>query len=134
MLYTPNDNLNTRELIRNEKVPEFHKDFLKRVQAVTWDRVFLETKHTSMSAGDNQKLKYEPLVGLGPPGTEKGDEVCILFGCSVPVILRHIRLENGDNYYKFIGEAFIYGQMEGEALSIWSDQELNERKQTFRLM
>jgi hypothetical protein len=46
----------------------------------------------------------------------EGDIICILFGCSVPIVLREYRTEN-DHYFEFIGEAYIHGMMDGEAVA-----------------
>jgi hypothetical protein len=40
-----------------------------------------------------------------------GDIICVLFGCSLPVVLRK---KNG--YYNFLGECYVHGIMEGEAV------------------
>jgi hypothetical protein len=82
--------------------------YLKRVKGVTWNRSFIEgtTCH-------NQ----DQLVGFGPPSTEVDDIIVILFGCSVPVVLRPMyNVSEGTTGYQFIGEAYIYGKMDGEAL------------------
>ncbi|GCB18024.1 heterokaryon incompatibility protein 6, OR allele [Aspergillus awamori] len=50
-------------------------------------------------------------IGLVPPGTQEGDLICVLYGCSVPVILR----KQGDNYI-FVGESYVHGIMDGEAI------------------
>jgi hypothetical protein len=56
-------------------------------------------------------ISESDLIGLGPETAEAGDIVCILLGCSVPVILRP---ENG--HYVFLGEACVPGYMEGKAM------------------
>lgn len=74
--------------------------FLRRVQAVTWNRRLAVTD--------------ENYIGLVPPEAEEGDKICILFGCSVPVVLR----ENGDDTVEFIGGCYINdldGVMDGHA-------------------
>lgn len=43
-----------------------------------------------------------------------GDSICLLEGCTVPVILRPC-----GGGYKLIGEAFVHGIMKGE---FWKDQ------------
>jgi hypothetical protein len=43
-----------------------------------------------------------------------GDLVCVLFGCSVPVVLR--KRIGGE--YQFVGECYIHGLMDGEALAM----------------
>jgi Heterokaryon incompatibility protein (HET) len=78
------EDLNTRDMIAEPKCPPYVEEYLERVQAVTWTRrlVVLGTK------GDDQRL------GLVPRQTQRGDLVCILQGCSVPVVLRrHDSLE-----------------------------------------
>jgi hypothetical protein len=40
--------------------------------------------------------------------------VCILFGCNVPVLLRKDLFDT----YQLVGESYIYGIMDGEALDI----------------
>jgi hypothetical protein len=120
---TPNGHINTRELLGKGQ-PDIVRDYLKRVQAVTWNRVFLEA--------DAQNEDEEKLFGLGPPKTEPGDFICILFGCSVPCILRKHPHEVGT--YEFIGEAFIYGKMDGEAVTSLTEEDLNQQTREFRLM
>lgn len=83
--------------------------FLKRVQQVVWNRKFLRSKG---GEGEGKKPK---LFGLAPTAAQEGDLICILFGCSVPVILRNMGT-SADPYFYFIGEAYVHGMMEGEAL------------------
>ncbi|KAL2063628.1 hypothetical protein VTL71DRAFT_5433 [Oculimacula yallundae] len=61
-----------RESLR-VKLPEF----LKRTQEVVWNR-------KAFRAGK------ENFFGLGPKEAQLGDLLCILYGCSVPVILREV--------------------------------------------
>lgn len=51
-------------------------------------------------------------VGLAPRGTRCGDEVCILFGGDVPYIVR-----DHDDHHQFIGECYVQGIMDGEAVT-----------------
>lgn len=51
-------------------------------------------------------------LGLVPERTLRFDRICILFGCDVPVILRKRR----NDFWELIGEAFVYGVMDGEAV------------------
>lgn len=53
-------------------------------------------------------------LGLGPSGLKEGDICCVLFGASVPFILRPI-----GSVYKLVGEAYIFGVMKGEAVVDW---------------
>lgn len=52
-------------------------DFMRRVQAVIWNRKLMRT-------GSRNYL------GLVPKATEQGDLIAILYGCTVPVVLRRL--------------------------------------------
>lgn len=125
--------LNTREMILFGKCPSMAIDFLRRVQSVIWKRGLILTQR-------------ENFLGLAPSKAREGDLICILYGCSVPVVLskkKRVAPANGspasslptmkanggegpqppksdpsksDHYYEFIGECYIHGMMDGEAL------------------
>jgi len=50
-------------------------------------------------------------MGLASSGTKAGDIVCVVLGHSVPVILCQV-----EDYYLLVGDCFVYGLMDGEAL------------------
>lgn len=52
-------------------------------------------------------------MGLCSAGVEKGDLVSILLGCDMPILLRK-RDEN--HHLRVIGEAYVHGIMDGEAV------------------
>jgi hypothetical protein len=57
------------------------------------------------------KCRY---IGAIPQEAQLGDLVCILFGCSVPAVLRkHIGEE-----YRLVGECYIHRLMDGESLAM----------------
>ena len=97
----PNGDINLARLIaESEAGSSLITDFMSRVQSVICDRKFL----ISM----NHKW-----FGLVPDGTEIGDIICILCGCSVPVILRQ---GSGDDMgcWRLVGECYVHGIMDGE--------------------
>lgn len=113
MTLTDNDgHLRTTELLNQEddKSPQVIAEYLKRVQAVTRNRKFIESGASRDASGR--------LFGLGPPETRVGDRICILYGCSVPVILRPEEIEHHVPCFRFIGEAYVYGRMDGEVLTM----------------
>ncbi|RDW69991.1 hypothetical protein BP5796_08388 [Coleophoma crateriformis] len=55
-------------------------------------------------------------IGMAPAAAKKGDIVCVLFGCSIPVVLRE---GNNDGTYALVGECYVHGFMEGEAIADW---------------
>jgi 8-oxo-dGTP pyrophosphatase MutT (NUDIX family) len=65
--------VNTRQLI-DEGRCTIVAEFLRRVQAVIWNRLLMRT-------GKGR-------LGLVHETTKEGDLICILYGCSVPVVLR----------------------------------------------
>jgi hypothetical protein len=102
---SPDRVLNTAELLRKTEEKEMETStrqikFLRRVQAVTWNRRLVRLK------GDS--------LGLVPERTRKDDHICILFGCDVPVVLRKLQ----DGYWEFIGEAFVHGKGEMDGLAM----------------
>ncbi|KAK6331355.1 hypothetical protein TWF730_004436 [Orbilia blumenaviensis] len=99
-------------------------------------------KHFSLSEiyKDNKLNEAEEappteLFGLCPGSTKAGDFLCIIYGCSVPVILRPIddfsnkgprRLYKGKDIgcsqssrYSVVGEAYVHGKMDGEAIDTY---------------
>ncbi|PMD19501.1 hypothetical protein NA56DRAFT_647209 [Hyaloscypha hepaticicola] len=55
------------------------------------------------------------LLGLARGCVAPGDQVCILLGCSVPTILRQVPNIEREEYI-LIGESYIHGMMDGEAI------------------
>jgi len=51
--------------------------------------------------------------GLVPAETQLHDSLCLIYGCSVPVVMR--RTEKGDRWL-LVGECYIHGIMNGELL------------------
>jgi hypothetical protein len=60
--------------------------------------------------------------GLAPIDAQEGDVVGVLFGCAVPVLLR----PEGDHYL-LVGEVFVHGFMNGEAIELKEKGELEVR-------
>ena len=61
-------------------------------------------------------------IGSLPEETEIGDLVCILLGCSVPVVLR--KQEGVEHGYEFVGECYLHGLMDGEAMAMLENGQL----------
>ncbi|KAI4670651.1 uncharacterized protein J4E88_009743 [Alternaria novae-zelandiae] len=98
-------------------------DYLCRVRAVTWNRSFLRGNPICSATTNTCDFEHDELVGFGPPRTEKGDVIAILYGCSVPVILRPTQNGSGEHLgYLFVGEAYIYGKMDDEAFGVHCEE------------
>lgn len=58
-------------------------------------------------------------IGVAPRRAQKGDIVCVLYGCSVPVVLRKCGTEfESVTLFEFIGECYLDGLMDGEVLNL----------------
>jgi hypothetical protein len=53
-------------------------------------------------------------IGAVPEETQSGDLICVLFGCSVPVVLR----KRSEAEYLFVGECYLHGFMDAEAIAM----------------
>lgn len=95
-------------------IPSHIREYLVVVQNVVWNR---RTFRSPASATGQQ------FVGLIPPTARNGDQICILYGCSVPVVLRKVELTDQSMYWQLIGEAYVHGIMNGEYVSEIAGQE-----------
>ncbi|KAI0968672.1 heterokaryon incompatibility protein-domain-containing protein [Xylaria arbuscula] len=59
------------------------------------------------------------LIGWVPEETIKGDEIVILYGSRVPIVVRG----NGEGKYRLIGECYIHGLMDGQAINAQGKQD-----------
>jgi hypothetical protein len=70
-------------------------------------------------------------IGMVPAKAKKGDFICVLYGCSVPVLLRHAGAGAGAgagaarcDSFSFVGECFVDGCMDGSVLEQQSIKEM----------
>jgi len=105
-------------------------EFLKRAQSVVWQRCLTVSKEHKM-------------LGLVPYDANPTDLICILYGCSVPVILRRLEDETSKTvYHQFIGECYVHSLMDGSAFRLRdeklarlkrNDPKLEHLNETFHL-
>lgn len=77
--------------------------------AAAWLRYKLNTGTT---VGDNPTfITNSGYIGVGPKYMRSGDEIYVLLGCPVPVVLRSVGIQ-----YILIGQCCVYGLMDGEAI------------------
>ncbi|KAF7860721.1 hypothetical protein EAF04_008239 [Stromatinia cepivora] len=99
---------NTNDMKTLEKTPAAMLEFLDRVQAVVWKRRFFLTSG----------VKGKVLFGLMPNEAKEGDVVCIFLGCTVPVVVRREdECGKGKGGWRFVGECYVHGMMDGEAVT-----------------
>lgn len=178
---TTGDNLYPSQLLTHVDCNPVAEHFLRRVQAVVWQRSLFMIKGVKDDLG---KLS-DGFLGLAPSAARVGDRVCILKGCSVPVVLRPVKKRqsaqfdrergrsvrqkmndspretdspqdvptirvtgdgnestdeaessvneapaafDGDEEYKFIGDCYVHGIMDGEAFQYMEDRGRTERR------
>ena len=83
-------------------------------------------KDTVESMGRRLCVTDEGWLGMAPSRAQKGDLVVVLLGCSVPVVLRRRHSDGngkgkgkgkeGEGALEFVGECYLHGFMNGEAL------------------
>jgi hypothetical protein len=126
----------------NKWLPESVSEYLRRVRAVVGNRRIFNSGIFQYGMLSNSKAhKFDKqceawgidstylrlmlirngytLVGVGPKNMREGDLICILFGCSVPVVFRPHSFSNTNGYrgefrVELVGECFVYDEMEGE--------------------
>jgi hypothetical protein len=131
------------KLLADASQPSTMVEYLKRVQEVVQSRKCLaftpEISHDRSRRENDATATKRAVVGMCPQETSSGDLVCILFGCSVPVILRPVYVDAIEDAkdeiqnFKLIGEAYVHDHMEGEILLGMTKEERVQRSTTFRI-
>lgn len=74
--------------------------------------------------GRTMAITSQGYIGAMPQEVQSGDLVCVLFGCSVPVVLRK---RPDSNSYAFVGECYLHGFMDAEAIALHVEGKLAEQ-------
>ena len=89
-------------------------------------------------------LKLFPTAGRRANSLGWGHRHCKMAGCTVPIILRQMRIEGpgrcdsnsderNDCYMMFIGEAYVHGKREGEAVKVFEGKAWGTESETFNV-
>lgn len=81
----------------------------------------------SSTIGRRLFLTSDPigLMGLAPEDAEAGDMIAVLHGANVPFIIRKAgQTENGEACWKLVGDSYVHGMMDGEAVSLGKVQDI----------
>jgi hypothetical protein len=91
-------------------------ELLRLPETYTSQRVVNQQYEVAMGFQHHRKpfLSAEGYVGLVPAVAEIGDIIIIIFGATVPFVVRE--LDGGK--VQLIGEAFVHGIMDGEFLKV----------------
>ncbi|KAF9693789.1 hypothetical protein EKO04_008129 [Ascochyta lentis] len=79
------------------------------------------TEYSGPPPNDDEFIQ-DSFIGMVSERAMRGDSVCVLYGCSVPVLLR--RCDDSDSFV-FVGECYLDGYMDGSALD---KKEFEERR------
>lgn len=116
-----------RELsIRGWKLQDLAKKFLEEeclMRSLQGDQFNGRLHDTLVKMRRRFIITDEGHLGMAPLEAMKGDVVCVLYGCSVPVILRWCEEKKA---YSFVGECYLHGFMNGRALNGHYDSEKME--------
>jgi hypothetical protein len=80
---------------------------------------FVANFRTDFVTGRRSMFRLEQsYLGLCSGSTQPGDYVCVLYGSVVPVVLRK---GDSNGAWTVVGESYVHGLMDGEALQIHFD-------------
>ncbi|KAK3614312.1 hypothetical protein LTR56_027334 [Elasticomyces elasticus] len=102
--------IDVEDLLANTELIHAH-EFPNRVRDTVCNRRAFQAKPDSV-----EKAPSKVMVGLVPRTARAGDVICILYGCSVPVVLRKPRSFSNDDTWLLVGDAYINGAMNGEEI------------------
>jgi len=103
-------------------------DYLQRVNNVVERRKIFRCMLASASFSE------ETTVGIGPHNVKAGDIVCILFGCSVPLVLRRVPFDvEAAQSFRLIGTCYVHGHMEGEHFVGLDERSIDSLSMDFRI-
>ena len=79
---------------------------------------YLEAVHDTLN-NRSLLITKRGRIGLAPIGAKAGDEVCLLPGASVPILLRATKSRDGSSAHQLVGEAYVHGIMYGEGMEAY---------------
>lgn len=102
-------NLDLESLASSEDISTATLQVIERMQDVLCGRKFF--------SATSARLDGPAMIGVGPGTMRQDDTIAILYGCSVPVILREMLSTPEKYYYKLIGECYVHDYMDGQAFA-----------------
>lgn len=89
-----------------------------------WDATFVTTV-TTIAQGRKFFISEKGHIGTAAGGVQAGDILVVLFGCSWFSVLRP--KESGEGY-TFVGEAYVDGWMQGEAMELLENKQVKSEE------
>ncbi|KXJ85698.1 hypothetical protein Micbo1qcDRAFT_153917 [Microdochium bolleyi] len=104
--------IDVEEVLESQQA-EHIRDFLLAARNVLCNRRTFQCQRLKAASSTDDHV----FVGLAPQRAKARDVICILHGCSVPVVLRQSRTAHKRSIWKLVGEAYVYGAMDGEIVA-----------------
>lgn len=98
---------------QNDKLAESVLNALQRVGIDEPDNVRYQTMMSIVTLWRRFFVSERGYLGLGAHGVQPGDKMCILFGGATPYVVRPTSVAGE---YLFLGECYVHGLMNGEAI------------------
>lgn len=87
-------------------------EVFRRVEAAVWNRRLIRTKGQFMPWFTKKNQEAPGALGLAPSETRRDDLICIIFGCSVPLVLRKIQPPDNHSDLPPIANGGTYSELE----------------------
>ncbi|KAK1758278.1 hypothetical protein QBC47DRAFT_374184 [Echria macrotheca] len=102
------------KLLRSLKITSFQKKYDYDIShASDWESFVSRSRDTTSTEGKRLMVTNAGLLGMAPRDAKKGDIVCVLLGCNIPMVLRQVPDREA---FQVVGECFLDGYMDGEVL------------------
>jgi hypothetical protein len=98
---------------------------LKNLMEPQARRLFLQTHFGDRMMGRRFCITKGKNIGMGSGFMLPGDVIVVPLGCSTPILLRW---EGGQGEYRFVGDVYIHGYMDGLAVREWMNGEKKLKK------
>lgn len=112
------------EYIQSQRSPQPRYDYAKAKSF--WSRMF------GHCCGRALIVTRNGLYGLAPRIATRGDLCCVVYGSAVPFVLRPTSKIRSTSAVRLVGELFLHGMMQGEAVRLVREGKLQER--TFEII
>ncbi|CVK94881.1 related to HET-6OR heterokaryon incompatibility protein (het-6OR allele) [Fusarium mangiferae] len=113
-----------------------YADIIERILGEIGEDALAFERNVACCDGRKFFLTEKGYIGIGPRCLEPGDSVCILFGAEMPSIVRPVAPSSDE--YLFLGNVYVHGIMDGEAITIWEEQKDSQdptfQEQFFKLL
>jgi hypothetical protein len=78
-----------------------------------WESFLARFRDTTEKMERRLTVTNQGYVGMAPCRARKGDIICVLLGCSIPIVLQE---HEDEDSYEFVGKCYLHRFMNGEIL------------------